>query len=69
MPPEASLPPYMAARLKKPAYVVNDAPRRWWKKLDKTLQYLGMIPTRADKCVYVLCGDGKVPKHASQSKK
>ena len=26
LPPEAGLPPYIAARLKKPAYGMNDAP-------------------------------------------
>ena len=49
LPPKANLPPYMAARLKKLAYGMNDAPRRWWNKLGKTLQDLGMVPTRADR--------------------
>ena len=26
---EAGYPPHMAARMKKPAYGLNDAPRRW----------------------------------------
>ena len=30
LPPEASHPSFIAARLKKPAYDMNDAPRRWW---------------------------------------
>ena len=29
LPPEAAHPPYIAARLKKPAYGMSDAPRRW----------------------------------------
>ena len=35
LPPEAGHPRYKAARLKN-AYGMNDAPRRWWKILDKT---------------------------------
>ena len=54
LPPESGHPPIIAARLKKPAYGVNDAPRRWWNILDKALRTYGMIPTRADRCVYVL---------------
>ena len=44
-PPEGGHPPYIAARLKKPAYGMNDAPRRWWNILDKTLCSFGMFPT------------------------
>ena len=58
----------MAARLKKPAYGMSDAPRRWWNKLDKTLQELGMVPTRADRCVYVLYGDARGSSQTSRSK-
>ena len=54
LPPEASHPPYTAARLKKPAYGMNDAPRRRWNILDKALRSYGMVPTRADRCCYVL---------------
>ena len=37
--PEAGHPPYIAARLKKPACGMNDdAPRRWWNILDKALR-------------------------------
>ena len=35
LPPEAGHPPYLAARVKEPAYGMNDAPRRWWNVLDK----------------------------------
>ena len=54
LPPEAGHPWYIAARLKKPAYGMNDAPRRWWNILDEKLRKYGMIPTRADRCCYVL---------------
>ena len=53
--PEAGHLPFFAARLKKPAYGMNDAPRRWWNILDKALRTYGMVPTRADRCCYVLC--------------
>ena len=54
LPPEAGHPPYIAARLKKPACGMNDAPRRWWNILDKALRSYGMVPTRGDRCCYVL---------------
>ena len=50
LPPEAGHPPHIAARLKKPAYGMNDAPRRWWNMLDKDLCSYGMVPKRADRC-------------------
>ena len=53
LPPEAGYPPYIGARLVKPAYGMNDAPRRWWNKLDGKLRSYGMVPARADRCVYV----------------
>ena len=49
LPPEAGHPPYIVARLKKPAYGMNDASRRWWNILDKALCSCGTIPTQADK--------------------
>ena len=54
LPPKAGHPPYIAARLKKPAQGMNHAPRRWWNILDKALCSYGMVPTRADRCCYVL---------------
>jgi hypothetical protein len=57
LPPEAGLPSYIGARLKKPAYGMNDAPRRWWNRIDGSLIKYGMVPTRADRCVYVLYDD------------
>ena len=53
LPPEAGH-LFFAARLKKPAYGINDAPRRWWNILDEALCGYGMVPTRADRCCYVL---------------
>ena len=38
LPPEAGYPPHIGARLKKAAYGMNDAPRRWWNILDKALR-------------------------------
>ena len=38
---------------KRPAYGLNEAPRRWWNRLDTSLRSYGMIPTRADRCCYV----------------
>ena len=37
LPPEAGHPPYIAARLKKPAYGMNHASRRWWNIFDEVL--------------------------------
>ena len=54
LPPEGGHPAYIAARLKKPAYDMNDAPRRWWNGLDKALRSYGMIPTRAHRFCDVL---------------
>ena len=54
LPPEAGHPPYIAARLKKPAYDMNDDPRRWWNILDKALCSYGKVPTRADRHCHVL---------------
>ena len=54
IPPEYGYPPYIGARLKKPGYGLNDAPRRWWQIIDKALLECGLIPTRADRCTYIL---------------
>ena len=54
IPPEYGCPPYIGARLKKPVYGLNDAPRRWWQIIDKALLDCGLVPTRADRCTYVL---------------
>ena len=52
--PEAGHPPYIAARLKKPACGMNDAPKRWWNILDKALRSYGMVPTQVHRCCSVL---------------
>eukprot|EP00435_Cladocopium_sp_Y103_P044214 s2761_g12.t1 len=54
IPPEYGYPPYIGARLKKPGYGLNDAPRRWWQIIDKALLNCGLVPTRADRCTYIL---------------
>ena len=54
LPPEAGHPPSIAASLKKLAYGMNDAPRRWWNIHDKALRTCGMILTRAYRCCCVL---------------
>ena len=54
LPPEADHPRYKAARLKN-AYGMNDAPRRWWKILDKTAWFpLELIDAVA--CGTLCCG-------------
>ena len=50
LPPEAGLPDYMGARLKRAAYGLNDAPRLRFNRLDKHLRSYGLVPTRADRC-------------------
>ena len=62
LPPEANLPDYMGARLKRAAYGLNDAPRLWFNRLDKHLRSYGLVPTRADRCCYVLYSDSKPTK-------
>ena len=42
LPPEEGHPPDIAARFKKPACGLNDAPRRWWSVLDTALCCYGM---------------------------
>ncbi len=56
LPPDVGAPPGTVAKLVRPAYGLNDAPRRWWNKIDQSLRTYGMIPTRADRCTYVLYG-------------
>lgn len=56
IPSELGYPPYMAARLKKPGYGLNDAPRKWWNAVDKSLTSYGLVPTRADRCIYIFYG-------------
>ena len=58
LPPEAGLPPHMGARLKRAAYGLNDAPRLWWNRLDKSLRSYGLVPSRADRCCYIVYQKG-----------
>ena len=50
LPLEAGYPPYIGARLKRPTYGLNDAPRRWWNRLDTALRAYGLVSTRVDQC-------------------
>ena len=59
IPKECGYPPHIGARMKKSAYGLNDAPRRWWQVVDKALLSYGLVPTRADRCTYILYGDQK----------
>ena len=68
IPPEMGYPPHIGARMKKPAYGLNDAPRRWWNILDSALRSYGLAPTRADRCTYVYYGK-QLPKPALVSEK
>ena len=44
----------------KSSYGLNDAPRRWWQVVDdKAVLGYGLVPTRADRCTYILYGDQK----------
>ena len=62
LPPEAGKPWCLAARLKKPAYGMNDAPRKWWNRLDAAVKTMGLLPARADRCTYVSYADVKKRK-------
>ena len=61
IPKECGYPPHIGARMKKSAYGLNDAPRRWWQVVDKALLSYGLVPTRADRCTYILYGEKKSP--------
>ena len=54
IPPEYGYPPHIGACMKKSAYGLNDAPRRWWQIVDKALLSYDLVPTRADRCTYTL---------------
>ena len=67
LPKEAGHPPHIVALMKKPAYGLNDAPRRWWNVVDAKLRSYGCIPTRADRCTYVLYHDNHGSKQKPKS--
>ena len=67
-PPEMGYPPHIGARVQKPAYELNDAPRRWWNILDSALSSYGLVPTRADRCTCVYYGK-QLPKPPPISEK
>ena len=69
LPKEAGHPWYMVAYMRKPAYGLNDAPRRWWNVVDKALRSYGCVPTRADRCTYVLYDERSRPKKSTQPTK
>ena len=54
LPKEAGYSPSVAARKKKPAYDLNDAPRRWFNIIDGSLRNYECVPTRGDRCTYAL---------------
>ena len=54
--------------MKKPAYGLHDALRRWWSILDSALRSYGLVPTRAERCTYVYYGK-QLPKPALVSEK
>ena len=51
-PPEADLSGSMVWQLSRAAYGLGDAAREWHKKLDKTLQFLGLKPSRHEPALY-----------------
>ena len=57
LPPDLGLPPWIVGLCVRPVYGLNDAPRQWWNRLDKSLRSWGFLPTRADRCSYVLYQD------------
>ena len=65
IPPEMGYPPYIVALMKKPAYGLNDAPRRWWNVVDAATKKFGLVPTRADRCTYVFYGNAVSNKSKS----
>ena len=41
---------------------MNDAPRKWWNRLDAAVKAMGLLPARADRCTYVSYADVKKKK-------
>eukprot|EP00975_Prorocentrum_lima_P068736 12922281-Prorocentrum_lima.AAC.1 len=55
----------MAARLKRAAYGLNDAPRLWWNRFDSALRSYGLVPTGADRCCYLLYSKDTTPRRTT----
>ena len=53
LPKEAGYPPHMAARMKKPAYGLRDAPMCWFNIIGAGLRQHECVPTRRDRCLYL----------------
>lgn len=58
LPAEPGQPLFMGAPLKKPAHGMSDAPRNWWARLETARRAAGLLPTRANRCCYVMYEDG-----------
>ena len=41
---------------------MDDAPRKWWNKLDAAVKMMGLLPARVDRCTYVSYADVKKKK-------
>ena len=52
--------------MKKPAYRLNDAPRRRWNILDSARRSYGVVPNREDRCAYVYYRE-KIAKPTKQA--
>ena len=47
IPKECGYPPHIGARMKKSAYGLNDAPRRWWQVVDQGTPKLRVSPNKS----------------------
>ena len=48
---------------------MNDAPRKWWNRLDAAVKTMGLLPARADRCTYISYADVKKKKKKKKKKK
>ena len=51
------------------AYGMNDAPRKWWNRLDAAVKTMGLLPARADRCTYISYADVKKKKKKKKKTK
>ena len=64
LPAEAGKPWYLAARLKKPAYGMNDAPKNWWNRLDAAVKAMGLCrPEQTDAPICPILTFQRISKH------